>query len=121
MGRINVVEHQGRRILVQDFSGMRAGEEFDRSIAEARAFIASQPAHSVLSLFDASKAVYNAAALAELKDFTKHNEPYMKASAVVGVEGILSVALMAVSKFSGRTFRSFADRQSAMDWLVGQP
>jgi hypothetical protein len=121
MGRINVVEYKGKRILVQDFSGARAGEEFDRSIAEAKAFIASQPAKSILSLFDATKAIYNTAVLTVLKEFTKHNEPYMKASAVVGVEGILSIALLAVSTFSGRTFKSFADRQSAMDWLAEQP
>lgn len=120
MGRINVVEYKGARILVQDFSGMRAGEEFDRSIAEAKAYIASQPARSVLSLFDATKAIYNTTVLTALKDFTKHNEPYMKASAVVGVEGILNIALLAVSTFSGRTFERFADRQSAMDWLVEQ-
>lgn len=120
MGRVNVVEYKGKRILVQDFSGVRAGEDFDRSIAEAKAYIASQPAKSILSLFDASKAIYNTQVLAALKDFTKHNEPYMKASAVVGVEGILNIALLAVSTFSGRTFKSFADRQSAMDWLVEQ-
>jgi hypothetical protein len=121
MGRINVVDHKGKRILVQDFSGVRAGEEFERTIAEAKAYIASQPGKSILSVFDATKAVYNTAVLTALKDFTKHNEPYMKASAVVGVEGILSIALLAVSKFSGRTFKSFSDRQAAMDWLVDQP
>lgn len=120
MERITVVEHKGKRILVQDFSGVRAGEEFDRGIAEAKAYIASQPAKSVLALFDASKAIYNTATLTALKEFTKHNEPYIKASAVVGVEGILNIALLAVSTFSGRTFKSFADRQSAMDWLAEQ-
>jgi len=121
MGRISEVEHKGKRILIQDFSGMHPGEEFDRTIAEAKGFIAGQPAKSVLSVFDATGAVYNAAVLAALKDFTAHNKPFIRASAVVGVEGILSIALMAVSKFSGRTFKGCRDRQSAMDWLVEQP
>ena len=121
MGRISVVEHRGKRILLQDFSGVRAGEEFDRALAEAKTYIASQPPKSVLSVFDATKALYNTAVLGALKDFTRHNEPYMKASAVVGVEGILSVALLAVSAFSGRQFKGFPDRQAAMDWLSEQP
>jgi len=120
MGRISTVEHKGKRILIQDFSGLRAGGELDRTIAEAKAYIAGQPAKSVLSVFDATNAVYNTAVLTALKEFTKHNEPYMKASAVVGVEGILSIAVMAVSRFSGRTFKGCKDRQSAMDWLVEQ-
>jgi hypothetical protein len=39
---------------------------------------------------------------------------------VVGIEGLLNIALTAVSKFSGRTFKTFKDRPSAMDWLVEQ-
>jgi hypothetical protein len=120
VGRISVVEHQGKRILLMDFSGLRPGEEFERGIAEAKGYIASQPAKSVRSVFDATGAVYNAAVLGALKDFTVHNEPYMRASAVVGVQGLLSVALVAVSTFSGRTFQTFPDRRSAMDWLVEQ-
>jgi len=58
--------------------------------------------------------------VAALKEFTKHNEPYMKASTVVGIEGILGIALMAVSRFSGRLFKTFKDRPSAMDWVVEQ-
>jgi hypothetical protein len=121
MGRIGTVEHLGKRILLMDFTGLRPGEEFERSIAEAKAYIAGQPAKSVRSVFDATGAVYNATALGVLKDFTKHNEPHMRASAVVGVEGLLNVALVAVSKFTGRTFKTFPDRRSAMDWLVEQP
>jgi hypothetical protein len=121
MGRISEVQHQGKRILIQDFSNMRPGEEFRRDIAEARAFIASQPAKSVLSVFDVTQAFYDTEVLVALKDFTKHNEPYIKASAVVGVTGVASIAVMAVSRFSGRTFKTFDDRAAAMDWLVAQP
>lgn len=121
MGRVNVVDHKGKRILIQDFSGLHPGEELDRTIDAAKAYIASQPEKSVLSVFDATSAVYNTAVLAALKDFTAHNKPYMKASTVVGAEGILSIAVMAVSRFSGRSFKGFKDRQSAMDWLVEQP
>lgn len=121
MGRISTVEHEGKTILLQDFSGLRGGEEFQTAVAEARHYIASRPPRSVLSLFDATQTLYNTETLTAMKEFTKHNEPYMKASAVVGIEGILNVALMAVSRFSGRTFQTFKDRTAAMDWLVEQP
>jgi len=121
MSRISVVTHKGKPVLVQDFSGLRAGIEFQESIAEAKRFMAGQPPKSVLSVFDATGTVYNVETLAAMKDFAKHNEPYVKASAVVGVEGIKNIALVAVSRFSGRTFGSFKDRAAAMDWVVEQP
>jgi hypothetical protein len=120
MSRIGVVEHRGQQILVMDFSHLRPGDQFLAGIAEAKAWIASRPPKSVLSIFDVSHAVYNVDVVNVLKDFTKHNGPYMRASTVVGVEGLLNVALTAVAKFSGRTFKTFDDRQSAMDWLVEQ-
>ena len=120
MGRITVVEHKGATILLQDFSELRPGEEYQRSLAEARAYIASRPKRSVLSLFDAKGATYNATVMADLKDFARHNEPFIRASAVVGIEGILRIALVGVSRFSGRTFETFPDRASALDWLAEQ-
>jgi hypothetical protein len=44
----------------------------------------------------------------------------VRASAVLGIEGVLSIALVAISRFSGRVFKTFTDRQAAMDWLVEQ-
>jgi hypothetical protein len=120
MSRVSFVEHQGKRIFVMDFSHLRPGDEFLASVAEAKAWFASQPPKSALSIFDATGAVYNLEVVSVLKDFTKHNEPFVKASTVVGVEGLLNIALSAVSKFSGRTFKTFKDRPSAMDWLVEQ-
>ena len=120
MSRVSFVEHRGKSIIVMDFSHLRPGDEFLAGIVEAKAWMASQPAKSALSLFDATGAVYNIEVVHVLKDFTKHNEPFIKASTVVGIEGLLNIALTAVSQFSGRTFKTFQDRPSAMDWLVEQ-
>jgi hypothetical protein len=120
MSRISFVEHRGKRIIVMDFSHLRPGDEFLASVAEAKAWFATQPPKSALSIFDATGAVYNLEVINVLKHFTKHNEPFVKASSVVGIEGLLNIGLTAVSKFSGRTFKAFRDRPSAMDWLVEQ-
>ena len=120
MNRISFVEHLGKKIIVMDFSQLRPGDEFISGILEAKAWFASQPAKSALSIFDATGAVYNMQVVNVLKAFTKHNEPFIKASTVIGVEGLVSVALAAVAKFSGRTFKTFKDRPSAMDWLAEQ-
>jgi hypothetical protein len=121
MGRISEVQHQGKTILFQDFSRLHPGKEFRDAVVEGKRYMASQPRKSVLSLVDATEAVYTSETLAALKDYSKHNEPFVKAAAVLGIKGLLSVALMAISRFSGRTFKTFDDRAAALDWLVAQP
>jgi len=118
--RISVVVHRGKQILVQDFSRLTPGEEFRDSIAKARRHIAGQPPKSVLSLFDATGARYDTEVVGALKVYARDNEPHIKASAVVGIEGLLRIGLTVVAGFSGRTFKTFKDRASAMDWLVEQ-
>jgi hypothetical protein len=118
--RITFIEYGGRSILIEDFSGLRPGGDFLVIIEAAAAIIRSQPPKSVLALVDVSDSTFNADSIVTLKRYTTENEPYVRAAAVVGIEGLLGVALLAVSKFSGRTFGSFRDRPTALEWLVAQ-
>ena len=53
-----------------------------------------------------------------MKEFTKANTPYIKIAVVVGITGLLQVALSAVAKFAGREFITQKTRQEALDFLV---
>jgi hypothetical protein len=120
MERIATITYKGKQILVEDFTNMGSTPEFFELIKIAQVKIASFPEKSVLAVFDATGTRYNSDMLNAMKEFTKNNTPYIKAAAVVGIDGMLKIALMAVSNFSGRPFNPFADRQSAMDWLAKQ-
>ena len=120
MERVTYIEFGGKNILIEDFSGLRPGGEFRSIIEAAAAIIRSQPPKSVLALVDVSDSTFNAESIETLKRYTTENEPFIRAAAVVGIEGLQRVALLAVSKFSGRTFGSFKDRPSALDWLIAQ-
>ena len=110
----------GRQILVEDFTNARPGEEFELQLKTAHEMIASQPAKSVLAVFDATGSTFNVDILSKMKEFTSSNTPYVKAAAVVGITGLLEVALSTISKFTGREFHPFKTRQEAIDWLVEQ-
>ena len=120
MQRVNFTQYKGKKILIEDFSGLTPGEEFLQTMQKAQDIIASNPEKSVLAVFDATQARFNNEMLTGMKNFTKANLPYIKASAVVGIEGLLNVALTSISKFSGREFKSFKTREEAMDWLISQ-
>lgn len=55
-----------------------------------------------------------------MKEFTCKNTPYMKLDAVVGVTGLLQIGLMSIIRVTGRAFKAFPDRKSAIEWLGSQ-
>jgi len=120
MERVKFIDYKGKKILLEDFSGLKPGEEFDKTLEEARKTIHSQPEHSVLALFDASDGYFDQDVMNKMKDFTKSNNPYMKAAAVVGITGLLKIALITVTKVAGRDFKTFNTRDQALEWLVAQ-
>lgn len=120
MDRIQFITYKSKKILLEDFSNTRPGTEFHENIKKAQAMIASQPPKSVLALFDATGATFNNDALSTIKEFTKANTPFIKAACVIGISGLLQVALTAASKFSGRDFVMFKTREEGLEWLFNR-
>jgi hypothetical protein len=120
MQRLDFVTYKGKKILVEDFSNMGPGGEFLAQLTTAKKMIAAQPPKSVLAVFDATGAHFDTTLLNSMKEFTKDNTPYVKAAAVVGISGMLQVALTVISSFAGRQFVTFKSREEAMEWLLKQ-
>ncbi len=118
MERIQFITYKSKKILIEDFTKLCPGSEFDQAIKKAQKMIAAEPEKSVLALFDATGCSFNADMLNLVKEFTKANTPYIKKATVVGMSGLLQVALSAVSKFSGREFITYKTREEALDFLA---
>lgn len=119
MNRVEMISQQGRHILLIDLSQIHP-EEGLAVINTSQKLIAAQPAHSLLTLTDVTQAHYDVSLVQALKEFAKHNEPFVRAGAVVGAEGMMKIILEAVEKFSGRNFSVFGSRAEAEAWLVRQ-
>lgn len=120
MERVHFIPYQQVKILLIDVSNMAAGKDFEAVINQAKYEIRTQPKESVLTLFDATGTFYDPESIQILKDFTKSNKPYVKASAVVGITGLKKIALETISRFSGRTFQACNTREEALAWLARQ-
>jgi hypothetical protein len=118
MDKAQFITVKGKKVLVEDFTNVKPGKEFTDYLKIAHDMIAGEPPKSVLAVFDATGGSFNVEILNNMKEFTKSNTPYIKAAAVVGINGLLEVALTTVSKFSGREFVSFKTRDEALEWLV---
>lgn len=119
MRNLETIQHKGKSIFVLDLSSANSGDV--KEITEAaHSKIASVPPKSALILTDVTDAVYNNVSSAAIKDFTSRNTPYVKASAVVGADGLRAVLLQAVAAITKREIKTFHSRQDAMDWLVSR-
>ncbi len=113
------VSYKGKRIGIVDF-GYTTPAEAIAVMVEAQAQIRKMPPKSALILTDATHAVYNKASAAALKEFSRGNTPYVKASAVVGVEGVLWILMQAVIRVTGRHYQLCKTRTEAMEWLISR-
>ncbi len=119
MERINFIQHQGKQLLHLDLRDARAAEVI-KLCRDAMPVIADQPVRSLRTLTDVTNMTFNTEASETLKEFTKHNKPYVIAGAVVGVTGLKKIIYNAVLRFSGRNIVAFETLDEAKNWLVTQ-
>lgn len=118
--RVRFIEHRGQRILFIDFSELRA-DDILREMGTARDIIRSQPPNSVRALTDVRKAQYSPPVMDAMKEFTAGNAPFVRHSAVAGMERVHRVLYRAVLLFSRRSIEVFESLDQARDWLASQP
>lgn len=120
MERTRFIDHRGTRILLLDYSGVRDPDESVREFQHSMRVVAAQPRGSLRILTRVQEARYNAAVLQAVKEMARHNEPYVLASAVVGMSGLHRIAYQAVILFSKRKIKTFDRDEEALDWLAEQ-
>ncbi len=118
MDRVSVIQYQEKEIVLLDFSNGRPQDTVG-AIPEAMKLIAERGQKTKsLVLTDVTGAIYNKDVAEGIKDLVKNNTPYIKASAVVGADGVRLILLQTVIYLSRRDLKTFSTRQEAMDWLV---
>lgn len=119
-GRTRFIEHEGHRILLLDFSGIKDPAVALTAIAEARALVATQPLGSLMAITYVKGSSFMPSIVGALQDLARHDAPYVKASVVAGMSGIQRVAFAAIKLVSGRTFKVCRDVEEAKRWLAAQ-
>ena len=117
MDRVRFMTHQGKQILLADFTNCGAEEVIELLTAVQR-IVTAQPRTSVLTLGDFTGAQFSRAAVTRLKEVAVFDKPYVKRAALVGADSLPKVFYEAVKTFSQREFNRFKTREEAMDWLV---
>ena len=109
-------EH-GKEIFVLNFEGYDVVDAVSL-VEECAKQVRQRPEHSVLTLTIATNLKFTPAFVDKLKELTKGNAPHVRKAAVVGITGLLSVAMTAVSIFSKRDFKLFDTKEEAIKYLL---
>jgi hypothetical protein len=119
--RIGFIEEQGVRLLLLDFSRMTDNAATLALIEEAKAFFLTQPKRKeILTLTDVSKMRFDNSVLKAFEDLIRHDEPWEKAVAVCGLEGIGLITFRAQNLVTGGRMQGFTRRDEAVAWLLKQ-
>ena len=115
------ISHKGKRVFLIDFS--RSGiNEINATIAQAKPLIAAEPPLSIRCLVDTTGSKFDIEISKTLQIFSEHNKPYIKMTALVGVEGLQKVIYYGVLMFTKRTNLMLKNsRGEALDWLAAVP
>jgi len=118
-GRVSFITHNGCRIMSVDFSHGTI-DLMKGVIEEARAVIVKQPPSSILMLTNVENLAFNRASSNVMREYARANDPYVRASAIIGLDRLKRVVFEAIRRASGQNMTAFASREDAVDWLVKQ-
>jgi hypothetical protein len=113
------VQHQGKRILRIDYTGL-SQEDVVSLMKKAMPLIAAEPPGSVRLLSVVHTHVGEPVGEA-LKRFAAHNAPYVLASAIVGATPFQkTVIVLGIQRQGRKNVEAFDDEQRALDWLAAR-
>lgn len=117
MTRVEIVEFAGREIVKADLSSLSV-EEAVAVMQEATNVIKTKPRNTVLFLTDVHGVSYSRETVAGIKEFSISNSPFIKATAVVGMDTVKQAILSTVRFLTLHEIKTFNDEQEAKDWLT---
>ena len=115
--RIRFIHHEGKKILLVDFSNCPANEveEIARAVPT---YVTVQPRDSVLVLTDFTGASFDRDALLAMKETAVFDKPFVKKSALIGTEDLPISFYEDLKTFSRRELVTFKTREEALAWLA---
>ena len=117
--RIHFVEHQGKQILLFDFSHATA-QQMQLLLEHVRITVAQHARESLVTLADFSGATVDHAVATKIKEVLTLDRPFVRKTAWIGAESIPRALMESFHNFSQREIVTFKTREEAMDWLVGE-
>lgn len=118
MNRCYYIEQNGVRIFYIDFSSLKSYTEIETLIVESKRFIRSQAPKSMITLANIDNMHFNGQIKDLFVEYVRGNAPYVRHSAITGVDGLRRIVLNGVLKMTGRDVRCHESLDQAKLWLA---
>ena len=119
LNRLKAVTHRGRLILMCDYSHLILWKEWEELLHAEHEAMAALPRGSVRSLSIMTGSRMSQQVTDAMKAVTLKNKPYIKVSAIVGLNPLQrSVLIKTVERDADRTWAAFDTVEEALDWLA---
>ncbi|SMD36863.1 hypothetical protein SAMN04488029_3108 [Reichenbachiella faecimaris] len=119
MPRISVINEKDKTVVFTDLANLNT-EEAPEVMDEAVRVISKFPHKSVLSLVDMTGMRFNKGVIEKVTEIARKNEPYVKVTAIVGLNSVAKLIAKSVIKLTGRNTVLFDQFDEAKAWLLTQ-
>jgi hypothetical protein len=120
--RMALIEHKGLEVVFSDYTNLK-GAEFVNQIQENDSHVirmGMDQKEKYLILTDISGAGVTKDVLAKFRSTVEEIKPYVKASAIVGVDGFKKHFLNFINVSAPFKTKAFSNHEEAKEWLVEQ-
>ncbi len=115
--RIQWITHKGKKVLYSDFSGLFP-EDAAKMLQELGEVIKKEPVGSILSLFNYENVHFSVNMLSAFNKATPEHTIYFKASASIGIKGLVKAMFDTAIKLAKQESKVFNNKEEALDWLA---
>ena len=113
-----IINYKNHAVVYLDFSYLRSTDEINDLIGKAIAEIRRRPLKSVLTLTNIDGMYFTNTIFSVFSKYVRENSPYVKASAVVGMTGLISIMYNGFVKVTGREVKAFRSETDALEYLA---
>ena len=120
MPPVQFIVHNGKQILLMDFTNIKSTAEIIQKVEEIKQTIALHQPHSLFALLDVTGTHIDRERIRIIQGMAAHNRPYVRFIALVGLGLFRSAAFRLMLRLTGRKNHGvFGTREKALEWLGG--
>lgn len=113
------IEHKGKKIFYQDFSGlMYDANALKKELTQVQAEVVTHPKNSLLILSDFRDTNMTGEMMPVLNAASAMTKEHVRRTAVLGVMGIKRTLADLLTRLTGQQLKYFDSETAAKDWLV---
>jgi len=117
--RIEEFTQDGRNFMYIDASNLKNNDNFIKLADLVQQRIVKYAAKSVYTITNIENILFDTTTKEIAGNCLKHNDPYVKFGAVIGLDGIKKIMANAAVRLGGRkNMQFFFTREQAVEWLL---